>query len=160
MSRQKHCLDAVKNSCSRSRWWWVTNYEIPRFVLCTNTYISTSMHKAYFTKIIALQAITHCIWLSPLAWGFCTLPRTKILTFPHQTTEMFFYCFSCCVKYHFMICRIPHVIFYINSDATRFVFVSEVFPIVSVYIYIFLIFHKRPTGKRGTVKDTGSGVLR
>lgn len=43
-----------------------------------------------------------------------------------------------------MICRIPHAIFYINSDATRFIFVWEVFPIVSVYIYIFLIFHKRP----------------
>lgn len=157
MSRQKHCLDAVTNSCSRSRWWWVTNYEIPRLALCMNTYISTSMHKAYFTKIIALQAITHCIWLSP----FLHSPQDKDFNFPPSNDRDVFYCFSCCVKYHFMICRIPHVIFYINSDATRFVFVSEVFQLcLYIYIYIFLIFHKRPTGKRGTVKDTGSGVLR
>lgn len=64
-------------------------------------------------------------------------PQDKDFNFPPSNDRDVFYCFSCCVKYHFMICRIPHVIFYINSDATRFVFVSEVFPIVSVYIYIY-----------------------
>lgn len=40
-------------------------------------------------------------------------PQDKDFNFPPSNDRDVFYCFSCCVKYHFMICRIPHVIFFI-----------------------------------------------
>lgn len=89
-------------------------------------------------------------------------PQDKDLNFPPSNDrDVFFIVFHAVLNIILWSVASHMSFFYINSDATRFVFVSEVFQLcLYIYIYIFLIFHKRPTWKRGTVKDTGSGVLR
>lgn len=120
-------------------WWWVTNYEIPRFALCMNTYISTSMHMQsilhennsapsnyplYLTQPVGINPHLHS-------------PQDKDFNFPPSNDRDVFFIVFHAVLNIILWSVASHMSFFILIPTLHDLSLYRKFSQLCLYIYIF-----------------------